>query len=62
MLPHFKSWTTQEKEAARRAFEEGSRQRTHAMQRQRPLTREEMLARLRQTQATAPAGPTNARG
>ena len=60
MLPHLKSWTKQEKEAARKAFDEDSRQRKLAMQKQPRLTREEILARLRQMQATAPAGTTNA--
>jgi hypothetical protein len=50
LMPHLKQWTPTEKEAARRAFEEGSRQRTLAMKRQQPFTHEEMVIRLRQTQ------------
>jgi hypothetical protein len=52
LMPHLKEWTPTEKEVVRRAFEEGSRQRTLAMQRQQPFTHEEMVIRLRQTRET----------
>ncbi len=60
MPPHLKKWTTQQKEAARKAFDEGSRQRGQAMQKQPRFTPEEMKARLLQTRATDPAGLVNA--
>jgi hypothetical protein len=61
MLPHLKTWTKVEKEAARRAFDEGSRQRGLLMQKQRRFTPEEMRARLLQTKATDPAGQKSVR-
>lgn len=62
MLAHLKTWNHQEKEASRRAFEEGSRQRAAMMQNQRRFTVEEILARLNQTQAAASAGLMSVNG
>jgi hypothetical protein len=59
MPPHLKTWTKKEKEAARKAFDEGSRQRKLMMQKQRRFTPEEMRARLLQTRATDPIGQEN---
>jgi hypothetical protein len=60
MLPHLKTWSLQEKEASRKAFDEGSRQRGIAMQNQRRISSEEMMAIFSQTKVAANVGLANA--
>ena len=59
MLPHLKTWTSQQKEAARIAFDEDSRQRTAALLKQPRFTSEEILTRFLQTKVTVRYGQLN---